>query len=1124
MRKLIKFCTFLLLSSCTNPFNLKGATAISSIVFSPAPPRYSQKIYLDLTTATITEGSVIILNVAVDSIKSTDTDVTLALTSSSTFTRFNPIPAQITIPAGQLSKGIILNTIDDSISQGTETWTLTAIPVDPSVGADPGQLTITLVDNDSGGTTPATAGLAQLKEFNPLPENVTSINFKNKVFFANEEAAHGKELWVSDGTSMGTTMLKDIEPGLGASNPSNFYIDANGNYLYFTARTAAEGLELWRTDGTEAGTIMLSDIEPGAADSDPSILFKDGNLVYFSTLTTLYGYEIWVSDGTVAGTHLLKDIEPGNSNLYNIGGFIKWNSKVYFGVSLGGVSIYSSQIWETDGTSAGTAMAFDKIGATTLDYFTVPSNFVILNSKLVFSAATSAISAEIFATTNATNAGSYLLKDINSGFMSSYSKVTNYSLASGNYVAVSFDSDTNPGFYLTDGTAAGTQKILAGATPVSVLGMINGNMIFSGTGSTGQELWSTDGTIAGTVLLKDIYPGSTSGTQNSSSPSFAAQIGNKIFFTATTATEGTELWVTDGTVAGTVLLNDIYAGASSSSPKNFAVVGGQLYFRALSATAGSELWVSDGTPSGTRLFKDINPGSGSSGPIGLLSVNNNSLFFAAYNPSVNFATVYVSDLTSSGTVGINHALVHSLNTETKNFVSLNGKIYFDAMEQDGGNPLWVSDGTAAGTSRIADLDPNVACSDINYLTAINGSLFFRATDELHGSEIFVSDGTSAGTSYLKDIEPGTKSSNGTSSFIGVPNNNIFFSAGNAATGSELWVTDGTSGNTRMVADTNPGTNSNVPQLITPIPGTNSVIFYGLTGSSTYQIFTSDGTSVTTVAGISNLNSGITFYPNSTGILIRALDNSTGRYRLYQYDAVAKTATLLNPTYTTDIFNAVGGYFNRLGLFYYFTYNSADNSILKLWKTDGTVAGTVVVTTLPNVGTSYGLNFITDIGSKLVFSRSIYGASPVDEIWATDGTAVNTTMIKSVTSSSFTALLVDGGKLYFNAGSASEGTELWMTDGTTPGTFMLKDINPGTGSSSVRNLIAFNGSVYFSADDGVHGAELWVTDGTPSGTNLLYDINPGVESSSPTKFKVNGSKLFFLATKVLSGTEVWVYSP
>jgi ELWxxDGT repeat protein len=115
----------------------------------------------------------------------------------------------------------------------------------------------------------------------------------------------------------------------------------------------------------------------------------------------------------------------------------------------------------------------------------------------------------------------------------------------------------------------------------------------------GYELWKSDGTEAGTMLLKDI---------NSSGDSWCwdfTYVNGKVFFSADDGTHGTEVWVSDGTEAGTKMVKDIHPGSGSSGPYNLTNVNGLLYFVAGDGTNGYELWKSDGTEAGTQMVKNI---------------------------------------------------------------------------------------------------------------------------------------------------------------------------------------------------------------------------------------------------------------------------------------------------------------------------------------------------------------------------------------------------------------------------------------------------------------------------------------------------------------------------------------
>src|SRR5262249_43915428 len=153
---------------------------------------------------------------------------------------------------------------------------------------------------------------------------------------------------------------------------------------------------------------------------------------------------------------------------------------------------------------------------------------------------------------------------------------------------------------------------------------VNGELFFSASdGVHGRELWKSDGTEAGTVLVKDIYPGfgyyyigeDVQYYPNSSNPMELTNVNGELFFTADDGVHGRELWESDGTEAGTVLVKDINPGGASSSPSRLTNLNGTLFFGAFDSTHGPGLWKSDGTADGTVLV------SAGAGPGFLTNVN-----------------------------------------------------------------------------------------------------------------------------------------------------------------------------------------------------------------------------------------------------------------------------------------------------------------------------------------------------------------------------------------------------------------------------------------------------------------------------------------------------------------------
>lgn len=397
----------------------------------------------------------------------------------------------------------------------------------------------------SDGTT---EGTTMLKNTNAIANGVfqSSVEFvgaNGLVFFKELTRTHGSELWVSDGTTAGTHILKDINPGTSGSGP--FAMTEINDKLYFNAEDGTHGGELWVTDGTEAGTQMVKDINPGSDKANLYLLFRYKDKLYFRANDGVHGNELWVSNGTSAGTKMIKDIQPGSEGS-DLNNFTEVNGQLFFTANDG---THGMELWKTDGTSGGTKMVKD---------IRTNPNPVLINSD------------------------PRELKEFNGKL----------------YFTARRDSDEGRAIWVSDGTTSGTQLLIQinseirGDSSFRFAHEYNGKLYFTGQDvEHGNELWATDGTAVGTNLVKDLVPGTKNG-----GPFKYVNYNNNLYFIAYHNIKKSQLWTSDGTAEGTHIImpdnvNNIKSnGSVVRSYNDLVVFDGALYFKAEYDSKGLELW------------------------------------------------------------------------------------------------------------------------------------------------------------------------------------------------------------------------------------------------------------------------------------------------------------------------------------------------------------------------------------------------------------------------------------------------------------------------------------------------------------------------------------------------------
>jgi|GEM_PF-6758457 len=291
----------------------------------------------------------------------------------------------------------------------------------------------------------------------------------------------------------------------------------------------------------------------------------------------------------------------------------------------------------------------------------------------------------------------------------------------------------------------------------------NNRLYFVGSDSLhGKELWSTDGTTAGTVMVKDVFPGVDNGIYLDKIVCY----DNKIFFSGKSANDdNTELWVSDGTNTGTYQFMDINP-VGPSSPEQFHLYNNELFFIAKEGLV-EYAWHTNGTPGGTVK---LNPAV--TNPVSFSSCDG-KLFYNAVVANPPSQSLYMSDGTDTGTHKLMSVAFHY------GVVCLNGQYFFTG--KDGQNPpqLYASDGTANGTVEVAPPGGKIA-------TVYKDRIILIANDGTNGNELWISDGTTAGTFKPLLQSPGYNPMGSSSKEVIEYKGSLYFSGDYGNDGHGFW--------------------------------------------------------------------------------------------------------------------------------------------------------------------------------------------------------------------------------------------------------------------------------------------------------------------------------------------------
>ena len=497
-------------------------------------------------------------------------------------------------------------------------------------------------------------------------------------------------------------------------------------------------------------------------------------------------------------------------------------------------------------------------------------------------------------------------------------------------VALDYASQAGEGtVHNGNGTAWMVKDIVAGSShshPEDLVG-IGSTLFFSAKVGQSRDLWRSDGTAAGTVMVKDIVQGS----YGYGCCEYMTPVGDTLYFVAG-GPRDKEIWKSDGTADGTVQVTNVTG--EWKVPKSLTAVGDTIFFAADDGIHGEELWKTDGTTNGTVMVKDVYNGS------------DDGVFAGAIYQEAGFPVV-------------------------------GDTIFFVGEDETYGRELWRSDGTANGTVIVKDIDtssntywsssgsrtvPNsgLACSP--WETAVGDTVYFRADDGTNGLELWKTDGTADGTVMLTNLYGNYSwSSNCGSSNVynkarvhGALGDTVFFTGQSVAGGGEqLWSTDGTTaGTVQLTQECGSVYCEFVPNGVFGDLG-GIFLFQGCSADSGCALWRSDGTAAGTM-------------------MVKDLDTETYTSSYWSY------SDIYHPTI-----------FGNLGFFAGKEASIAPDGTVKtswdLWQTDGTTNGTVALSAFGSCHSIYpGCHRPEDligVGSNLYFGQAI--GYPGDELWAFD---------------------------------------------------------------------------------------------------------------------------------------------
>ncbi len=885
-------------------------------------------------------------------------------------------------------------------------------------------------------------------------------------------------------------------PTSGGSGPNG----SGASGLYFVAFDPTHGSQIWRTDGTPAGTAPIGHFSNSDSRQPPFDVFgvagpADNERIVFVLNTLLWGASGPGEAPQVFET-LRTGIRPGanRSSGNNLLPGARVGSRLVLPLSLSTGDPNGLLLLSTDGTASGT-VALGEANVSTLPLPRAAGDRVFFQRR-------SANMIELWSTRGLPD-NTTLVKAL---FQANGAGGISWIAPRGETGEAFFFAAANSqsfNLWTTDGTEAGTRQLTTFTTNTTLR-----TPVWDGSrlgflaildGGLSARLWISDGTPSGTALAQ--WAGTVPLAQSNNSPNvdpvqpLAALDGRLVWRGFSSGGNG--IFAGDGTTAGTVVVTP-----TNADPQNILGVtrgpGGALAYFVARAQSSFQLWRTDGSPAGTRAITSFNFTTSPTITFRPLGTLGDRLVFVVQNPTISDRfEVWITDGTAPGTVRLARpGLRERSDSSPFNYVPLDVPlegdrlVTFTARTPERSLERWRTNGTAGGTVPCPDVGPGAAFGSEGPQYARVGERIFTRLWSLNAD----CDGRVGSSNRLHvsndTCNPGVLVRNFAGAFdfgamIGL-NDQLLFAGPvltQCARSTTLWRSDGTPDGTAEVV---PAGNPNPPNRPTGLSG-DFVSFRGRAYFGAGQaLWATDGSADGTVivrnfAGGSSSNAVV---PGTFRVVPGASD---GGDRLFFY------VTL--PT-------------------------------IQLWVTEGTSETTRVVDAAASIAVASATT-LAKLGDRVVVAGGLPGSGAELLITNAEATALTPLLDARPNSTSAanpqltSAMTAAGPRVFFALDDTVRGSELWVTDGTPEGGRIVTDLWPGPGGSSPSGITAAGEGVFFVANSGPSGRELWRTDGTPGGTRLVADIWPGPLSSSPVAITPLGDRVYFTASSPLTGSEPWL---